>query len=557
MEEIIKKITLTDFKNYNPNVNVKCLDEEENGNCWNKIPMDLIIINDNTNKFLKTTKIPFVKKIDDNGNEYTVLRYYNIKKLFLFFEEYERSMIYYRLIEVNGKKKWSKCKKPNSFVVYTSLPSTEDFECGTYIATNILHEQYLKYTNNGHQITKTIIKQMLNKYFTNDTSLTYDTPYINIPLYVSTDITDCGEMLNTLQKWTPLKQYYKGDIVFYENEYYVAKNDVSSKKFMQANWELLKMKTQSGVETHEKEVYSESRLNYFFAQRKTYDVKGNQMPFIYDDATQRGFLLYKQGYTNYVEKDEGVFVDYLEKIEKYTNTDGWSVLTPDSGVTNDAEEGKQLTTTKGLYKIFSPKTQDYVNLDSDWSNVEMLKFTYIIDAQVDFENKLIENSGVKYEEIRKCYVSEIKTEITDKEKTYEYIEIEPLSEFSREKNFKVSYAKILNISVEDRFKIWEQGTRYFYREVVFDYLTNSYYKCIVKGSRGTTNGLDNKSSWKLLNFSHLYVDDRLFGTSYVDVDLSKIPIDRGDYTAMERHYILGEINSFDDLEKYRNNLFKL
>lgn len=542
MEEIIKKITLTDFKNYNPNVNVKCLGLDNSFECWNEIPMDLIV----TNEYVKNN-LPIVKKVDEDGNEYFVLRYYNIKKLFLFFEEYEQSMVYYRVIEVKNKKSWSKCKKPNSFTIFTSLPPIEDYECGTYIATNILHEQYLKYTGGGNKRIEAAIKQIFDKYFTNDTSLTYDTPYINIPLYVSTDITDCGEMLNTLQKWTPLKEYYKGDIVFYENEYYVAKNNVSSKKFIETDWELLNLKTPSGVNTNEKEVYSESRLNYFLPQRKTYDVYGNQMPFIYDEATKRRFLLYKQGYTNYVEKDEGVFVDYLEKIEAYTVASGWTFMTPDKGVSVD---GWELTTTKGLYNI-----QDYVDLEG----VEMLKFTYIIDAQVDSENKLIENTGVKYEEIRKCYISEIKTKITntDGEETYNYIEIEPLSEFSKEKNFKVSYAKILNISIEDRFKNWEQGTRYYYGEVVFDYLTDSYYKCLVKGGTGTTDSLDKKSSWQLLNFSHLYVDDRLFGTSYVDVDLAKIPIDRGNYTAMERHYVLGEVNSFDDLEKYRNNLFKL
>ena len=218
MEEIIKKITLIDFKNFNPNVNIKCLDEEESGNCWNKIPMDLIITND----ILKTIKIPFVKKIDDNGDEYTVLRYYDIKKLFLFFELYESLMEYYRLIEIKGVKRWHLCEKPNSFTVLSTLPSVDDFECGAYIGVNPLYEEYLNYTNNGDEECKNAIKEMFEAYFSNDSSLSYDVPYINMPLYLSTDITDCGEMLNTLQKWTPLKQYYIGDIVFYENEYYVA-----------------------------------------------------------------------------------------------------------------------------------------------------------------------------------------------------------------------------------------------------------------------------------------------------------------------------------------------
>jgi hypothetical protein len=263
---------------------------------------------------------------------------------------------------------------------------------------------------------------------------------------------------------------------------------------------------------------------------------------------ERGFLLYKQGYTNYTEKEDGIFVDYLEKAEIRSNGE-WILLEPDDEP--DSETGFVLTTTRGMYEIIKGKV-----LKLQYENADAIKFTYIIDAQVK-DGMLINGTGVKYEEIRSCHKSTITTNISGKEETYEYISINDLSDFSKNKELKVSYAKILDVSIGDRFKIWEQGTRYFYGEVVFDYLTNSYYKCIVKGNRGTIDGLDKKSSWQILNFSHLYVDDRLFGTSYVDVDLPKIPIDRGNYTAMERHYALGEVNSFDDLEKYRNNLFKL
>ena len=68
---------------------------------------------------------------------------------------------------------------------------------------------------------------------------------------------------------------------------------------------------------------------------------------------------------------------------------------------------------------------------------------------------------------------------------------------------------------------------------------------------------DNYDKFTNTIFNTSLSDDRLLGTSYVDVDLPKISVDRGTYTAMERHYILGEVNSFDDLEKYRNNIFKL
>lgn len=528
MEVITKKITLNDFKNYNPNVNLKCLDYE-GSECWKQFPMDLIV----TNEYVKNN-LPIVKKVDENGNEYFVLRYYNIKKLFLFFEEYERSMVYYRVIEVKDKKRWSKCKKPNSFTIFTSLPPIEDYECGTYIATNILHEQYLKYTGGGNKRIEAAIKQIFDKYFTNDTSLTYDTPYINIPLFISSDITDCGEMLNDLQKWLPSRQYYKGDVVFYNDEYYVAKNNTSSEIFKKNDWELLNLKAPSSSDVMQ-DVYTESKLNYFISQRRTYDDNGNVLPFILEDTIdgELTYLIYKSGYVNYIEKTDGIYVDVLKNV-KYHSNNQW----------NEMEKNKN-----NMYTIF--RNNNIIN--SGYTNIDSIRFTFIIDAQVQ-NDEIVEGTGVVYEETRYCNKKQLTCKINGEEKTFNYIDIDSLSVFSKTNNLKKSYAKILNISVNDKFNVWENGVDYNKGDIVFDYLTNSYYRSLVNHNTGVPG---TPILWKLLDFSHLFVNDKLFGTSYVDVDLPKISIDRGNYTAMERHYILGEINSFDDLEKYRNNMFKL
>ena len=538
MEVITKKITLNDFKNYDPNVKLKCLDYE-GSECWNQFPMDLIVTND---ELAALKNIPHVKKINTDGKEYTVLRYYNIKKLSLFFNEYERLMTYYRLIEIKGVKKWVKCEKPESFTVFTSLPSVEEFECGTYIATNMLHEQYLKYTGGGLKEIEITIKDILCKYFnncTNDTSLTYDTPYINIPLYVSDDITDCGEMLNDLQKWSPSRHYYEGDVVFYNDEYYVAKKNISSESFEKNDWELLNLKAPSSSEAMQ-EVYTESKLNYFISQRRTYDDNGNVLPFILEDTIDGELtcLIYKSGYVNYIEKTDGTYVDVLKKVEYHLD--------------NQWKEMKE--NENNMYIIFMDNNIiNSGNTKIDYTNIDSIRFTFIIDAQVQ-NNEIVEGTGVVYEETRYCNKKELTCKINRKEKTFNYIDIEPLSVFSKTNNLKKSYAKILNISVNDKFNVWEQGVVYNKGDVVFDYLTNSYYRSLI--NKNTTELGINKY-WELLNFSHLFVNDKLFGTSYVDVDLPKISIDRGNYTAMERHYILGEINSFDDLEKYRNNMFKL
>ena len=56
---------------------------------------------------------------------------------------------------------------------------------------------------------------------------------------------------------------------------------------------------------------------------------------------------------------------------------------------------------------------------------------------------------------------------------------------------------------------------------------------------------------------HTFSDDRLFGNVLVENDNTNINVNRGNYTAIERHNILGEVNSMDDLKNYRNNFFKL
>ena len=310
MDTIIKKITLNDFKNYNPNVNIKCLDEDEYG-CWNKIPMDLIVM-DETLKTLNT--LPFVKKFktsdtitgttsgstsgflngelsglttgateyftyfryistisDDLENfsespEYYVLRYYNLKQLYLFFDKYERSMIYYRLTKVHGVKKWIKCAAPTEFnrsLIFSTLPSVDDYECGIIIATNVYQDLYLMYTNNGDIVIENKIKTLLWQYFNNDKTLQYDIPYINIPLFITSSISDCGDMLNTLQKWSPNKNYYTSDIVFYNNEYYVANKDTKSKVFNHDDWVLINLKTPKSSNVENFNAYSKSKLNNF------------------------------------------------------------------------------------------------------------------------------------------------------------------------------------------------------------------------------------------------------------------------------------------------------
>ena len=54
-----------------------------------------------------------------------------------------------------------------------------------------------------------------------------------------------------------------------------------------------------------------------------------------------------------------------------------------------------------------------------------------------------------------------------------------------------------------------------------------------------------------------FKEEALIGIQDLTVDISNLRIERGKAAAWERHSILGEISSFDDLETYRNGFFTM
>ena len=54
----------------------------------------------------------------------------------------------------------------------------------------------------------------------------------------------------------------------------------------------------------------------------------------------------------------------------------------------------------------------------------------------------------------------------------------------------------------------------------------------------------------------VFSDESLFGTTFFDHN-GDVNIDRGKSAAFERHHILGEVNTFEDLINYKNNMFDL
>ena len=131
-------------------------------------------------------------------------------------------------------KKWVKCEKPSKFddnLVFIKLPEVSEYDCGAYIATNKYKEEYDKYFKDVPKETIDLLKKLFENYFSNKVSSTnYSNPFINVPLFMSTSLNDCGDMLNELQRWEKNKIYYESDIVFHIDSYYVCKKDKVQEK---------------------------------------------------------------------------------------------------------------------------------------------------------------------------------------------------------------------------------------------------------------------------------------------------------------------------------------
>lgn len=481
MEKINKKITLVDFKNYNPNTTPVSLD---NNDTWGGFPLDIYI---DEQHILYNSSLPFVSEVVDNKNVKR-LRYYNIKKLYYFLEKYYNSMIYYRLIENSTIKKWSLYKNYNNEPlrgIYTGLPSVDEFVCDDKVATNQYQDEFVNIFKDQETVDR--FKELCDEYFSGSTLINYGIPYINIPLQISSDIFNLGEFVNDLQKWESMRDYFIGDVVFYENNYYVCISDhVGEHTFKERLWDKIDVSTQQSEPTEKVKV--PSKLSTFISQRLTYDDDGNELPFLYDDD-KHVYLMYQNSYRNYEVRSDAVVVDTLLSVEcgeLSGDTIVWSEINSDPN--------------NFLYKYDK----------DDFANVSYIKFKYLINVCVDENDKLINGTGIEYEEIRPCENKSMTFTYNRNIDTVYYLEISDMNDY----DYPIPMAKIFKMSLND----WRD---------------------------------------KLDKYTHLFNDDRLNGASYIDFETPLVGVDRGDYIAMERHYIMGEVNSFDDLQKYRNNYFKL
>ena len=269
---------------------------------------------------------------------------------------------------------------------------------------------------------------------------------------------------------------------------------------------LVKKETSSEPETYETQ--TESMLANLKRQKVSMDDDCNVLPFIThysmvpivntvykrkELSTDETESLYRAGITNVTANSNGVVTcDYLEKI-----------------VFNGDESSL----------VYNDQTEPLICNDTDYADFDKITFIYYINAEIDpSNNQVAPSTGVKY-------VEEHSFTIEHMEATIDNIVCTGLPYFSISDDY--SFAKDEN---ED--------------------LANSGH-----GTEFAEASIDVTQIGKT-PFSEIpiFKDEKLNSVQDISSEID-VDIDRGIATSFERHNALGEINTMQDLEHYRNNYF--
>lgn len=497
-----------------------------------------------------------------------------------------------------------------------SLPSLTEAKINSvYCQTNLYDEFIDKFdTLSVAGAFVRFCNYYFNKGINGDlSSMKYCTPYITVPLTLTQDAVEIGEYSDTIEQWVPKKKYYLGDIVYYNGETYILncgenydetivsgeKFDFSGKEYriLQKNE---KPKQDVGIYYNEKLKYnSNGKIDF-----KTFFNAINPITIIeYNDTNEYGII---QPYHT------GVY-DKLSKTIKFDTTTYWKRIGNQdyinqkiiSGVEYDYRgvveshlnnyKKKRVSVSddgKMLPFIIEYQSSTYSLVDG----VKILKDDIEHDTSLPFkigEVSVEENvDGTKTIDEITCigfYKTNTRTEddVVEEFKTtgdiIKYSDIENIND-APYIGFKYVSGKIID---KDGVKIIEPGLsyeeRYSYNKskmenveidgkggLTFKYIDIKFNQSeiVMESNKDITFLSDNplyanvvvdkdmiKSS-DTFNYAPIYKDESLLGVLNVNSDIN-IEMSRGISAAFERHQILGEIKTFQDLQNFRNNYFEI
>lgn len=568
----------------------------EDGTIWGRIPYDVnfALLDEYYTQaiHIPTNKgIIYDEKGGNNGENYkfteekAVLRYGNFVYWDTWLTNFYRNTVFFKLGYNKDGLTWSEAEntfdftKNNSVAILPSLPRIDkegkmtdifenEYSCGAYIGINRDYETFYKMfrntsKNENGKITIGDGEYKIKEEKENRGELNFSkfekkyksgffpksTPYFDLPIYIESDIDSIGQFESIEEEWIPNKAYKDGDIVIYNGE----SHKLNLEEYQQEENEQLKVEitgdelikalnlsadtegrhflyvkyikektfnekklwdeyvrnpnTESKKPKNPITAQTESRLSSLRRTKISVDDDGNTLPFIVN-AENKAELPFAVGCVNLYEEDENTneyFADIIEKIS-FDNIKPYSCYNED--------EGTETVINNSI-----------ITIDENFPVSGMVSFTYLIGAKVKIENGVMSKAldaceGVRYIEeypFEKKDYQKIKYDGTDK--TFEYVDIDFGYASSIIENEKLDNGQESVILSDIQYRV---------EDIIRDKL-NEFN--IIKNE--ATIGLEDVSK---------NID------GYVD---------RGASAAFERMNILSEINTFQDLNNYRNNLFEL
>ena len=456
--------------------------------------------------------------------------------------------------------------------VPTDIEKAEDVICVTRTEYADLFNSLFR-RNKMHRY-ECLLWELAEDVLKGDNSIECIEPTLDIPLYIEADINSMG-LFNTIND-----EKYNVNGNCDECTTYRGEEDSNITSTNNAPYKVNALK------------YSELRRNLQRQLSESED--GETLPFVIKERVDSKIVNitsevpYLLGITNIIKNTKNDITynttDVLNRItftDVDDNTNEWVYVIEDGKVKKNGEEiERDYITADELVKI----GDDY-QVHGMKGEVE---FEYTLNANVDGDNKVINNTGVKHIEkynFETKLSQQINYKLSEEEKNgitysdnlkgmlsvvdveYEEDEEDPLLTYD-----EVKHKKFENIGNVYRTVVTDEygNENIVYKQIVLlmDYVEIDYDHN-ADGSIDDVpmvdieyyaNDIDNRS---IFEYNYLYkpnfLDDIEFiNEKIIDGDLvGRINVERSKSAAFERHNILCEVNTMQDLENYRNDLFKI
>ena len=538
MEVIKKQISLEDFtsrfngklQSYKDGVLCSTVDGDDYID-WGKYPVNIIIEKGSSILWYLKDKLPLVKDI--NGNY--VLKFRTMVNRYNFLINFLKTVEFYDRCKLNDEYVWRKIefdvKYWDGYWLYSELPDANSTTDGRIaVHPDALEFKYLFYGQKDpllpimsmHSAFQNFVE---NAYKNGVADNLVSEPFVNIPIYIEETYDDMGMVENNVTKWVNGKRYYIGDIVEYapssEYKLYRLKSGDS--------YDLVKLSTSLQFDYQGYVIVTNLSLIDYTNNKQIYKTPLGELYRIiiyfenfYNDSLKRYVFDKTTSDGNYVHWQEikPVSNDMVEVTGRVES----KLYIFKSGNSSYDDNGTELPFVFSNSAIGSipydigifdnnDGTANKLDITLNGKN-KTVTFDYIIDGEIDKRDydgnptAIKDYTGLHYTETYPFTVKTLDFKYNSASHTESYYDIA----FSEDN--------------EDGTAVQMADIKYYVPKALLNVDANMF--------RGDT----------ILGMQ--------FSNENIDAD-----VERGDYAAMERHNILGEIKTFEDLENYRNNFFNL